>query len=265
MLTPSYFANRVLDELHISSHHDLRLLEEIAWQRGALVVDAALAGAEARLSVVARRAVIRVSSATSDPRRRRFSIAHELGHLEIHRRNGGLAICTSDDIDNWQKRQASASVEQEANEFAAALLLPERFFRSRCEDCEPSLGLIADLATEFDVSLTAAGMRFTEYSPEACAIVLSRDGHIKWFRGSQEFHEMGLYVDVRSKLDPRSLAAAFFQGQPIPSQARRINYDVWIDSNKGWRGIKILEQSKAMPRYNAVLTLLRVDDVEEDW
>ena len=84
--------------------------------------------------------------------------------------------------------------EQEANQFAAALLLPERFFKPLCRKKEPSLDLMADLADSFDVSLTATALRYLQFCNEACAVVFSRDGIIQWFRGSKYFDPLqGLY------------------------------------------------------------------------
>src|SRR3990172_7480750 len=155
MATPSFYVNRILQELGITEPEDLKLLDLIAWQRGALVIEQPLKGAEARLTFVGVRAIITISSAVLDPRRKRFSIAHEIGHLEMHRRDGNLAFCTKEDIDSWEFHQAGTKKEQEANEFASALLLPEQLFAPRCQERDPSLEVIAELADRFEVSLTA--------------------------------------------------------------------------------------------------------------
>ena len=130
---------------------------------------------------------------------------------------GGLALCVSEDIDDWQSQHADVSREQEANRFAAALLLPERFFKPLCRKQEPSLDLLAELADAFDVSLTATALQYLRFCNEACAVVLSRDGIIKWFRGSRYFDELGVFIPVARRLDPSSLAASFFQGDTLPA------------------------------------------------
>jgi hypothetical protein len=265
MPRPDDYAQRVLDELHITSPRDLKLLEAIAWERGATVIDGHLTGAEARITMRGRKAVITVSTRFSDPRRRRFSIAHEVGHLEMHRHDSPLAICTSDDIDNWEARQASRNREQEANEFAAALLLPERFIRTSCQDQEPSLPYIAELAYSYETSLTATALRFVSFSEEPCAVVFSKDGTIRWFRGSQEFNSLGVFVTVRSKLDPDSLGALHFQGHDISKRPSRVEAASWFHPGPYRKDATIREQSYAMPTYNSVLTLLWVDeDLEDD-
>ena len=140
MASPYYAAERVLDELGITSPEDLQLLDSIAWERGATVLYKPLRSAEARLAAVGNRAIITISSSVEDPHRRRFSIAHELGHLEMHRHHSSVVLCTGQDIDDWEKQRAGTSLEREASEFASALLLPERFFASLCKDETPSLG-----------------------------------------------------------------------------------------------------------------------------
>jgi hypothetical protein len=265
MTNPIAAAERVLNEVGITRVDDLLLLDLIAWERGALVRSTYLAGAEARIAMAGERAIITVSTTVRDSRRRRFSVAHELGHLEMHRTQGGLALCVSEDIDDWQPQRADVSREQEANRFAAALLLPERFFKPLCRKQEPSLDLIAELADAFDVSLTATALQYLRFCNEACAVVLSRDGIIKWFRGSRYFDELGVFIPVVRRLDPSSLAASFFQGDTLPATRTRVYASTWFAPGRYNRNATIYEQSWSMPSYNTVLTLLWVaDDIEEE-
>jgi hypothetical protein len=269
MLLPSRAAERVIDELGITSIDDLQLLDAIAWERGATVLYKPLHGAEARLVALGRRSIITISSLVEDPRRRRFGVAHELGHLEMHRRRSNMFLCSSQDINDWGERKSDRSLEREANEFAAALLLPERFFASQCKGENPSLDFISKLAMAFNVSLTATALRYLRFCDEVCAVVFSQDGYIKWFRCSDQFEyvrdDVGLYIDVRVKLDPSSIAASLFDNHTlVQSSSKRIDASVWFEPGHYRSDATIVEQSWAMPRYNAVLTLLWVDDDIED-
>ena len=265
MLNPIYAAERVLNELGINSPKDLERIELIAWARGALVREKHLDGAEARLTVLGKRAVITISTTIRDPRRKRFSIAHELGHLELHRRWSSLMPCLSEDIDNWgDLRRSGADLEQEANEFAAALLLPERFLAPLCRGQDPSLDHVAELAEAFNVSLTATALRYLDFCDEPIAVVFSQDGRVKWFRGNKHFEELGLFVEVRSRLDPSSHAALFFQGRTIPTGPKQVDASAWLAPGRYRPDARIQEHSVAMPNYNAVLTLLWIDDDIED-
>ena len=190
-------------------------------------------------------------------------------NLEMHRINSSLALCTGEDIDDWRSRRASVTREQEANEFASALLLPERFFSPLCRRTEPSLDLIAELADNFQVSLTATALRYVHFCTEPCAIVFSQNGIVKWFQGSKDFEDLGVFIDVSSRLDRSSYASLFFQGDSIPSTRQRIYASSWFASGRYRNDAFIYEQSWPMPKYNAVLTLLWVfvdiEDEESDY
>jgi hypothetical protein len=263
MASPEHHASLVLDELCITSLEDLQTLDLIAYARGATVVDGPLPGAEARLVAIGRRAIITISDQMADSRRRRFSVAHEMGHLELHRLHSKVFLCTGTDLDTWTGRHSSTELEREANEFAAALLLPKRFVASLCNG-DPSLGLIARIADTCGVSLTATAIRYLRFCDEACAVVFSQGGHIKWFRGSEEFDEIGkdthLFIDVRSRLDPTTLAAAFFAGRSMQDRPKSISASAWFESGNYRRDATVVEQSWPMPNYDAVLTLLWIDD-----
>jgi len=266
MTVPDYCAKRVIAELGIESPKDLELLELIVRERGVIVQDKPLQGAEARIAILGRNAIISISSAIKDPHRRRFGIAHELGHFEMHRSEEYLAMCTHNDLDNWSTKQAGTQREREANEFAAALLLPEAFFAPRCKSREPSLEFAADLAHIFNVSLTATILRYLQFTEQPCAVVFAKDGYIKWFRSSKPFDKLEVFLEVKTKPDPASRVASFFQGHPIAKTQIRAPLESWLTPGNYRRDATLLEQSWPIPSYNAVLTLLWIDDdIENDF
>lgn len=100
--------------------------------------------------------VIKVSS-FQDERRRRFTIAHELGHLFLH-----MGFRTCDEL--WQSskevyyREGTSEQEYQANEFAASLLMPKReylniFKSNTAADHTVNIMAVADY---FNVSIEAA-------------------------------------------------------------------------------------------------------------
>lgn len=261
---PLFAADQVLGDLGINSYQDLRFLQEIAWERKVLVREVLIEGAEARLTILGRRAIISVSTLTTDAHRKRFAIAHELGHWELHRYQSSLSVCIENDIGERYQQASNTKLEQEANEFASALLMPERFFLPLCKRNEPSFEHFVELAEKFDVSMTAATLRYTRYCEEPIAIVFSQENRIKWYQSSKSFDELRLRVDVRSILDPASRAGAFFQGNKLLPNMRSVKASAWFTSENCRSDASIQEQSKMMPTYNAVLTLLWVDDEIDD-
>ena len=94
------------------------------------------------------------------PERRKFTIAHELGHLFLHM---GYLL----DNDLWEKtrrdryyRRGHSDAEQEANEFAAAFLMPQEEYESIVEmNSNGNTVDILKVAQYFMVSVDAATYR----------------------------------------------------------------------------------------------------------
>ncbi|ATF11640.1 ImmA/IrrE family metallo-endopeptidase [Brevibacillus brevis X23] len=91
--------------------------------------------------------------------RQRFSIAHELGHLFLHM---GYLI----DPDKWQRvgdyqdsvyyRYGYSTEEYEANEFAAALLMPrDEFIKIAEKNLDQNGYYVTPIAQHFNVSTNA--------------------------------------------------------------------------------------------------------------
>lgn len=98
--------------------------------------------------------------------RRRFTIAHELGHYELHRDLSHLFIDKNFKVmfrnTNAEVQTQDALYEQEANSFAAALLMPENLLNVEIENVGFDLGSeesIKTLAKRFNVSTTAMHYR----------------------------------------------------------------------------------------------------------
>jgi hypothetical protein len=265
---PSIAAQRVITALGISSIEDLHLTKEIAWERGSLVLDETLSGAEARLLIAYPRSIITVSTTIVDPNRRRFGITHEIGHLEMHRGQCSVFNCSKEDLDSGGIRdRVSATLENEANEFAAHLLMPDQFFKPYCKDAKLDLSTIFDLAARFKVSLTAAALRFVQSSPEPLAVVISSNGYIRWFDANKDFFALGLFINVGERLSRETLALRAFQGNSIPVHPEQVPISSWMRPGGFSPNATLSEQSLAMPNYNSVLSLIWINEIvdDDDW
>lgn len=98
-------------------------------------------------------------------RRQRFTIAHELGHLELHR-DKELHIDRGFPVFRRDSRSSTATdpAEMEANAFAAELLMPSAMIRNDLAgavlDFEDD-GVLRRLADKYEVSLQAMIIRLT--------------------------------------------------------------------------------------------------------
>ena len=89
----------------------------------------------------------------------RFSIAHEIGHLVLHLLKPDGEIKS---LQNTYQNFRSSEEELEANEFAAAFLMPTDLFKESCQhnaDSHNGKIYIEELAKKFDVSTSAATVR----------------------------------------------------------------------------------------------------------
>jgi Zn-dependent peptidase ImmA (M78 family) len=105
-------------------------------------------------------AIIAINADHSESRQR-FSIAHEIGHLMLHSNNEHLTV------DRYEKQFFTRAVgvrnldEIEANEFAAALLMPEDLIKEDFEkyvERDPD-EIISRLAEKYKVSQVALTFR----------------------------------------------------------------------------------------------------------
>jgi hypothetical protein len=90
-------------------------------------------------------------NATESPERRRFTLAHEVGHwvCQVLEGRGAPIMCRADEVGVGEGR----ALEREANVFAAELLMPEELVGERFD------GTVAGTALNFAVSEEAMGWR----------------------------------------------------------------------------------------------------------
>jgi Zn-dependent peptidase ImmA (M78 family) len=106
--------------------------------------------------------------------RRRFTIAHELGHFELHMREIGQEVHVDKKYFVMARDGKSSrgfdSKEIEANRFATELLVPRHFLtrelRGRVVDFEDE-ELVSELARTFEVSSQMMSIRIGELAASA--------------------------------------------------------------------------------------------------
>ncbi len=96
--------------------------------------------------------------------RRRFTIAHELGHFELHRDQSNLFVDKEFIYrsENSGNTPANQIMEKEANAFASAILMPSDQLRKTIQRMELDFSdgeSIKELARMFEVSTTAMSIR----------------------------------------------------------------------------------------------------------
>ena len=172
----------LIQQLGINQASDIDL-ESIAQSVGVQVRVGFLESCEARLIGFRDRAIITVAR-NSDRRRRRFSIAHELGHWHHHR--GRMTLCEV--LDPSVTATRADPVEREADHYAANLLMPSHLFGASVQRrAHRTLGVISALSHEYRTSRIATMLRVIELNLWPCMmIVQDAQGRI-WSRRSSSF------------------------------------------------------------------------------
>lgn len=215
-------AECLLKSLGISEPREINV-EAIAYDQGAVVRYRLLNGCEARIVGHGDRAIISVDDQVTGPRRR-FSVAHELGHWHHHR--GQSFLCRSEDIGN--PHYDPLNPERLADMYAADLLLPSYLFVPRAESLSAiTFENIKALSKEFSTSVTATALRMVEYGPESAMLVCHNWRGRKWFYRPAHIPRRWFPQD---KLDPASDAYSLLNGEAGISRQVRINARAWFEA-----------------------------------
>lgn len=182
--------------------------------------------------------------------RKYFTVAHEIGHFLLPGHDQTELVCTRSDVGNWGDR--SKETEREADEFAAELLMPSLPVQAIIRSAAPSLQLIEGIARRFQTSLSAAAWRYCDLTNERCAIVWSTRGQIQWSKCSDAF---GYSLPKGTSIHTDTFASRCFARARVPRQAQATPASIWITSSD-LSDSRIWEQSKALPAYDSVISLL---------
>ncbi|OFV79815.1 MAG: hypothetical protein A2W26_11585 [Acidobacteria bacterium RBG_16_64_8] len=245
-------AREIIGEFGISEPSQIDV-EAIAFARGALVLERPLRGASARLIRRGRRGVIAVREDIREPGQKRFGVAHELGHFELHKKVDQLAVCTEQML-SWYRSQPE---EMEANDFAAELLMPAELFRPRCRSGEPHSEAIGHLAEAFRTSLTATLVRYVDLGIRVGALIVSYQGKVRWFRSGPDFPFRVL--SPGSPLSRDSCAGAFFAGETMSMQPETVPALAWFDDGRADPSWTLRELTIPLPRYDTTLSLVMIE------
>lgn len=128
--------------------------------------------------------------------RRRFTIAHELGHWLMHRRLMKSGHRSSEAAIQGRSKLV---VEREANEFASNFLMPFNDFRAQIPAHEKtSIAQLSNCAERYGVSFTASTLQWLRYTERSAVIVVTRDGYVLWCWGSASAYSAGCVISSRN-------------------------------------------------------------------
>jgi hypothetical protein len=150
-----------------------------------------------------------------------FTLAHELGHYLLHRLGleQGIIQCDRNAMRYWDSEEHER--ESEANEFASYLLMPRNIFENLIKGKETSLHLLQHVADHFDVSLTAAILKWLQFTNKRAMLVVGKEGFIDWVWSSDPLRDSWVYLQPRKQLIE------------LPAQSLAVKKDAFFDNETG--------------------------------
>lgn len=221
-------------------------LRDLAMFRNVLVREGPLSGSEGRLIRKKGRGIIHVRENLKPDGRRRFTIAHELGHWELHASQSQF-LCDAEDMRDYGR----SPLEMEANHFAAELLMPTSHFRSACASLDPCIASIKILAEEFKTTLTSTAIRFADMSRHKVVVVWHRDDKVRWSYSDPKKH----LPFVIAGRPPPAFSSATLPGYEVAEGMDHYDEADWFPQLSWGKG-DVEEETLRMPNYSGGLTIL---------
>lgn len=248
--TPALLVKDLLSELSIAGLGDLDLIQ-IANHLGIEIRFEHLDGCAANIIGVGDKAIVTVDS-TASAGRRRFSIAHEIGHW-IYDKGKGVYLCETQDLNvPWNARTKTNVLEKRANRFAAELLMPKDWFRKAARNNDMSFATVGVLSKEFKSSRTSTAIRLVELgSCLAILVMFDHTGRRKWYCASRELPER-FYPCRALPQDSRAYRDIVRTGA-VESAIDEVDGDLWIDHPRAFE-LTVYEQ--AMRVGNNILAMV---------
>jgi len=189
--------------------------------------------------------------------RKRFTLAHEIGHCLLHGKWHQFIHESLRDIEcSWASEH-----ELGANVFASELLMPAELVTADCGHEEPSFDAIDSLAGKYGVSRTAAARRLVDTSDFACALLCVLEDTVRWFTKSSEFPKS--YRIRRGEAPPHSSdAASLLAGEDERGGYWETDAAWWLEGRHVPDDLVLLEDSRLIYG-DHVLTLLFMKEVPE--
>lgn len=193
--------------------------------------------------------------------RKRFAMAHELGHLIMHKdypihNDSGSLDWFSDTV----KELKNGIHEYEANQFATEYLMPMELFVQEARGKPFNPQLIKQLAERFSTSLTSTAFRYFESNLWPLAIFHIYDGVVRYWKKSPDFR---VWIEDFIKLPPPgdSVAMEYIDAgyKPIYKESelkQEIFKSTWFGLREGEKDSKFYEYCIVTSGHKSILSIV---------
>lgn len=192
------------------------------------------------------------------PGRRAFTVGHEFGHWVLHRdrvdEEEGLADGFYCDDEAITQRDG-LGIEEEADIFAADLLMPFHDFRNQLPPRDrPDFDRLGKLAKRYGVSLEAAIIRWLEYTETRAILLVSNEGFARWSKPSKPALKSGRFIRTKRTVYSLPQLATAVTRNFVEETKAGIEQDAGV-----WFSEPLVEMCFRSERYDQEYTLLHFE------
>ena len=198
-------------------------IDEIAYSLEAHIKETTLEGSEGRIIMDNSKAIITIDSSIRIAGKRNFVLAHELGHLLLHRKESLFYSDTNKTLSDWYKND---KLEVEANQYATELLMPSKLFVERVTNKKLNLNLIKNTANYFQVSCTSCALRYIKLGDYPSMVVFVEDSIVQWKQASEDFPFQ--FLPLYNKVPVYTVAGDFFNGNGLEDNPVLVDVIEWF-------------------------------------
>lgn len=232
----------------------------------AMLIEEVLTNCEGKIIFGKNKTVIKVNSNIQFEQRKRFVIAHEIGHLILHK-NMQLPDDTFSNfniISGMENTFKNGKQELEANEFASELLMPEKLFIKEAQGKKFTPLLIKQLSDRFKTSLTATLFRYLQFKTlHPICIIFIENGKVKYWKKSDD---LKVWLNDFTKLPPPSDSVAHEYIQKnydfvykLEEKAQIINKSTWFKLGEYDDDTDFYEYCIPTKKYQTIVSIIWED------
>lgn len=212
-------------------------IEELAYSRGvARVQKIKIDGAQGWITGGKNTALISYSDSITNKAKKRFVIAHEIGHFELHEHllnSKRPHTDTKFSLNNWY---AKGKHEMEANDFASEILMPSHLFKRMVRAKPFNFDLISEVASSFETSMTASVIKYQGLGDFPIAIIFTENKEVKWSSFSEDFHSQ--YIPKGMNVPEFSVANDFYVDGILPDEPEEVSAMEWFCEDRNIENFK---------------------------
>lgn len=254
-MNPALKAKKILCDLGIDNISSIDISDLIVYFDG-IVIEKDLRNSDGRLVMKDGRSIVTIDSKIEFPQRKRYVMAHELGHMILH---ASQNASFSDD-DTTLEGYKNGPQEKEANDFAAELLMPADKFKHACIGKKFSPELLSAVAEKFNTSITSTVYRFIDFGSHPIAAFYSKNGKVQYWKKSKD---LNYFIKDINKLEVPgdSVAEEYYQYKRIykRNDLQQIDKSTWFELRKYEHDTSMYEYCIVTPQFNSVLSIIWED------